>query len=811
MKKIIPVIVTFSMIHSVDALAREYSFDYKYFDEKKFNIFNYNLNDTGNYIVNSYVNNEFIGVEEIFFKNVNNKSTPCLTKEHLLNYGIIVSKFDRNVFDDEFCYVFDGNIKYNYDSGTQTLKLSVDNYVLKSKDNDIEDASLWDDGINAVLLNYRSSYLNANDSTKEQFSGQFEPGLNIGPWRLRNLTSWKKDSKQNKIETAYTYIERGLPSVKGKLTIGDKTTESDAFDSIPFRGVAIKSDENMTPYSIRHYMPVITGIAKTQAEVEVRQNGYLLYTTIVAPGPFEIKDSSLSNVVGGSYDVKIIESNGEIQTYSVPYSEPFFALAEGYFRYSLTAGDYRSSDDHVESKSFIEGSASYGFPWGISAFSGLQIADIYKSMSLGLSKDFGSIGAGSVDWKISKSKSEKDYQHGDAFGLKYNKSIDNSSTDINVANYYYSKEYRTLSEIFDTYSNGGYIVQTPRKSNFTLGVNQGLGNFGYLYFGFYRDNFWNGNDQNSISSRYNKNIGNTSLSLVYTKSRVENKYKFKDENIFSIWLSVPLGDRANNSVYANYQFASSDDRYATHEVGLTGSGFEQRLNWEIRERIKETHSEKTDTYVSGSWRGTYGQVGINYSYNNVHRNIGANLSGGVVIHDQGITLGQRLANTTALVEAKDVEGVRILTLPGTYTDYKGYTVTGMLSPYKKNTISVSPETIPEDSDIRQTDVKVIPSDGAIVKAKFFANKGANVLMEIKKKDGKYLPLGAIISVKDEGNVVKSTFIVGDNGNTYLSGLKKQGVLYAVWGANANEKCEIPYNIQHAKKTKNVFIMKGECR
>ncbi|EIW3861303.1 fimbria/pilus outer membrane usher protein, partial [Klebsiella pneumoniae] len=268
---------------------------------------------------------------------------------------------------------------------------------------------------------------------------------------------------------------------------------------------------------------------------------------------------------------------------------------------------------------------------------------------------------------------------------------------------------------------------------------------------------------------------------------------------------------ANNSVYANYQFASSDDRYATHEVGLTGSGFEQRLNWEIRERIKETHSEKTDTYVSGSWRGTYGQVGINYSYNNVHRNIGANLSGGVVIHDQGITLGQRLANTTALVEAKDVEGVRILTLPGTYTDYKGYTVTGMLSPYKKNTISVSPETIPEDSDIRQTDVKVIPSDGAIVKAKFFANKGANVLMEIKKKDGKYLPLGAIISVKDEGNVVKSTFIVGDNGNTYLSGLKKQGVLYAVWGANANEKCEIPYNIQHAKKTKNVFIMKGECR
>lgn len=751
MKKIISTLVCLFIVSPTESLSKEYRFDIEHhIDGDKYNVFNADITPPGNYMVDYYVNSEFVGAGEIYFRYIDNKLTPCVTKESLLAQGVIKGEVDEMLFDNEQCLEFNERISFSYNQATQILKLIIDDRILKKENDGIEDISLWDDGITAILLNYRTNYLKKSVGGKESLFGQIEPGINFGAWRLRNMISWRKTSKENEIESAYTYIERGIPSLKSRLVIGDKYTESDAFESIPFRGISLRSDENMIPYSMRSYIPAITGIAKTQAQVEVRQGGYLVYTTTVAPGPFEIKDSSLIKTWGGEFTVKIIEANGEIQSYIIPYSQPFFSLGEGYLRYNISAGDYRSSDSYVENNKFIEGSVSYGFPWGVSAFSGLQVAKNYNSLSLGFGKDFGAIGSVSVDWKSSSSKTnnEKNYSHGDAFGINYNKSIDSTSTNLNLSSYYfYSKNYKSLSETFDTYSSREFTSISPRKNNLTISVNQGLGDYGSLYLGLYRDTYWNGHNEDSISARYNKLLGFSSVSLAYTKSRLKNDNNYRYDNIFSMTVSVPLGSISKNATYARYQFSSSDGN-ANHEAGLAGSGLEQRLSWDVRKQIKEGDSSDTG-YLAASWRGTYGKIGINYSHSNIQRTFGANISGGVIIHDRGITLGQPLANTTALVEAEGVAGARVLTLPGTYTDYRGYTPAGTLTPYRKNIISIAPETLPDDTDIRQTDVKVIPSEGAIVLAKFTTTKGANVIMNATKKDGTFLPLGTVVSLKKE--------------------------------------------------------------
>lgn len=92
--------------------------------------------------------------------------------------------------------------------------------------------------------------------------------------------------KRKKFESAYIYAERGL-KIKSKLTVGDKYTSADLFDSVPFRGFSLNKDESMIPFSQRTYYPTIRGIAKTNATVEVRQNGYLIYSTSV---PRAIRD-----------------------------------------------------------------------------------------------------------------------------------------------------------------------------------------------------------------------------------------------------------------------------------------------------------------------------------------------------------------------------------------------------------------------------------------------------------------------------------------------------------------------------------------
>lgn len=99
-------------------------------------------------------------------------------------------------------------------------------------------------------------------------------------------------------------------------------------DSVPFRGGMVGSDDAIVTYSQRAFTPVVQGIARTQARIEVRQNGYVIYNTTVAPGPYALTDLPVS---GGGCDlqVTVFEANGTRQVFTVHYIEPAVALRQG--------------------------------------------------------------------------------------------------------------------------------------------------------------------------------------------------------------------------------------------------------------------------------------------------------------------------------------------------------------------------------------------------------------------------------------------------------------------------------------------------
>ncbi|MEB7742758.1 fimbria/pilus outer membrane usher protein, partial [Escherichia coli] len=117
----------------------------------------------------------------------------------------------------------------------------------------------------------------------------------------------------------------------------------------------------------REFAPVVRGIARSQARVEVRQNGYLIQSQTVAPGPFALTDLPLTGS-GGDLQVTVRESDGTTQVFTVPFTTPAIALREGYLKYSVTAGQYRSSDDAVEHASLGQATVMYGLPRGLTAF-----------------------------------------------------------------------------------------------------------------------------------------------------------------------------------------------------------------------------------------------------------------------------------------------------------------------------------------------------------------------------------------------------------------------------------------------------------
>ncbi|MBA1988956.1 fimbria/pilus outer membrane usher protein, partial [Escherichia coli] len=87
----------------------------------------------------------------------------------------------------------------------------------------------------------------------------------------------------------------------------------------------------------------IRGIAKSNAEVTVEQNNYVIYRTFVQPGAFEINDLyPTSN--SGDLTVTIKESDGSEQKFVQPFSSVALLQREGHLKYSLSAGEYRAGN-----------------------------------------------------------------------------------------------------------------------------------------------------------------------------------------------------------------------------------------------------------------------------------------------------------------------------------------------------------------------------------------------------------------------------------------------------------------------------------
>lgn len=125
---------------------------------------------------------------------------------------------------------------------SQQLLLSIPQIALRPQYTGIAPTSLWNDGITAFLMNYQASTFHSEfrgggmSSAADSMDVQLEPGLNLGAWRLRNLSSWQKQSlMKGQWQTSYTYAERGLYGLKVGSP-GERFSPSDVFDGIPFRG-----------------------------------------------------------------------------------------------------------------------------------------------------------------------------------------------------------------------------------------------------------------------------------------------------------------------------------------------------------------------------------------------------------------------------------------------------------------------------------------------------------------------------------------------------------------------------------------------
>ncbi|HAS3654424.1 TPA: fimbrial biogenesis outer membrane usher protein [Vibrio cholerae] len=776
---------------------------------------------SGIYLVEVLLNDTVVDTQELAFERGDNGTLQtCLSKASLVLYGVKVDNYPAlsgqstdkisALTASESCVDISAipGADVTFDFYSQQLRLSVPQVALIQEVRGLAPQALWDDGITAFLMNYQLSVNRTSSSSRygsynnEQWSAILEPGLNLGSWRLRNASSWQPGQWQN----TYTYAERGLDQWQSRMTLGERFTSSNVFDGVPLTGIMLATDEQMVPYEQRVYGPVVRGVARSQARVEVRQNGYLIFSTTVAPGPFEFNDIG-GGGSGGDLEVTVVESDGPSQVFTVTYATPAIALREGAFKYDVSIGNYRSANKLVEESSLGQFSLMYGLPFGLTVFGGGQVSSDYLASTVGMGASLGMLGALSIDNSHAKwQRQGYDVEEGHKWRLLYSKYVEPTKSSFSLRSNIYSENgFRSMADVLDSYSESavsdttGLLNRGLTKMSTSVSLGQSLGGWGNVNIAAihtrYRD--YRPSDR-SLRISYGITYKRASISLDWS-----NSYKgewdgraSRDERQLGMRFSYPLSFGQSQPTYVSYQLRDSSNKAQQHEIGVRGSAFDRSVSWDVREQrsIGNGKGGQDRSLLNLGWSSKYGVFNGSYGYGSDSQQITANAAGGLILHEDGLTLGQPLGSTVGLVVAPDAADMAVGSWPGVRTDPRGYTTLSGLSPYQVNEISVDPLSVPEDVSLSQTEVKVVPTSGAVVPVQFVTKKGANGIIRLSRPDGTLIPFGAVVVEEGKTRTGMNVGIVGYGGDVYLSGLDESGQLLVRWGSENNQQCVVDYHL-----------------
>ena len=781
----------------------------------------------GKYQVTMFINNNKIDTRDVLFTlqkdaQGNDSLQPCLSLDELTHLGIKTKDYSKLAAKGE-CADLSAipSASATFRIKNQQLLLSIPQSALGQVPRGYIDPKEYDEGITAGILNYsvNASQSHARQHGKADNSSQFinlRPGFNTGAWRVRNYSTWNHNSDggqgDGKLTPVYTYAQRDIVGLKSELTVGQSSTQADVFDSVSYTGAQLATESDMLPDSERGYAPVVRGTAHSNAQVVVRQNGYVIYQNTVAPGAFEINDLYPTGS-SGDLNVTVKETDGSESHFVVPFASVPVLQREKHLKYSIAAGRYRSYDKEVEKTPFAQGSAIYGLPHGVTVYGGTQQSSHYHSAALGAGKNVGDLGAFSVDVTRAKALLKKrKTSNGQSLRLRYSKNFTATGTHFSLAGYRYnSKGFYTLQDTMESWTSANdWSAPQQRRARAEATVDQTLGDkWGSVTLSLVKESYWSQRqDMTSLSVNYNNSWHGVSYSLSYSVNKNSDDTDEDGKSIsydrqIGLNVSVPL-DRWLPNTWANYSLNNGKDG-TTHNLGLNGTALEgDKLSWNVQQGL-DSANNNISTSMNADYKGTYGEVRGGVSQDSHQHTVNAGIQGGIVAHSDGVTFGQTLGETVVLIKAPGTHGTHVANQTGVETDYRGYTLVPFVTPWRHNPISLDTETLPDDADVTHASQTVTPTRGAIVRASFDTRVGNRVLMTLAWKD-KPLPFGATVTTEDKS----SEFIVGNDGLVYLTGLPQQGRLFVSWGKEASEHCVADYALTQEKDDTNIINAAAQC-
>lgn len=768
----------------------------------------------GRYKVTVFVNQTQVDERELEFIQQDAQLVPVLNAGYLARLGVNTGAFpgfqalhEGDTFSDPGQFIPDASVKFDF--AENRLDFSIPQAAMRQKSRGVIPPEQWDDGIPAAFIDYNltGSTTHINNIHDSDNFLSLRSGFNLGPWRVRNASSVEYGSDHH-WQTQGTSVKRAIKRWKSELMLGDGYTSGDVFDSFQFTGMQLASDENMLPDSERGFAPTIRGIAHSNARISVRQYGYIIYETYVAPGPFVINDL-FPTAQSGDLDVTIRESDGSERKFTQPWAAVPFMLREGRVKFSASAGKFTSPDADGETPSFVQASAFYGLASSLTLYGGAQLSNHYQALAIGVGKDFGQLGAVGIDTLAARAQLTDNRQaQGQQLRAQYHKNFATTDTSLDLSsNHYTTRDFYSFSEANDYRDPDQHIEN--RRNRTELSLTQDFGGWGNISASFYRQKYWDASAvDKTVHVGYYANYKGISWSLGYylTRSRSDDS---DNERSLNLSVSVPLSRWLPGGT-TSYSLNNNLNGHTTQQVSLYGTALAQdQLSYNIQQGF-DNQAHVANSNLALAWHGGSGSASLGYSHDRYNDRLNYGAAGGIVATQYGVTLSQSLGDTIGLIRAEGAPQVQIEGATNVHTDFRGYAVMPTLSAYHKNTLSLDTETLADEVDLEQNSQTVIPTSGAVVLANYHAHVGVRTLITLTYQ-GRPLPFGANAFVTGANEAASSTGIVGDGGQVYLSGVPLHGVLHASWRLQGQAiRCSAPITLPAATEFSPVRLLAAKC-
>ncbi|MDQ0705921.1 outer membrane usher protein FimD/PapC [Pseudomonas sp. W3I7] len=679
------------------------------------------------------------------------------------------------------------------DPATLTVSLVVPTEAMRPVQQDI---SGYETGGFAGLLNYDLSgfYNRFGDDASRFGSANTEVGFNAGDWivRSRQVQTWQDGlSRSTHLEA---YAQRTFASHQAVLQAGQINLYNPVLSGAQITGIQV-----LTEHALQEQGEgaLIQGIANSPAQVEVRQNGALIHSTVVPAGPFTLNDVRRLNT-RSDVEVTVKESVGGERRFTVPAAMLGLGLpAPGY---SVAAGRVRNVGD-----------AKGDDPWVVSAgWTGALHPQLTLGTGVLAASEYRSAGAslGWLPWLDSQIQLSTQLSNSQGWEKVSGVQTDLSWSQrlgekwsISAANSWRSVGYRELEE--STYERDDSPGRNSERRNSRYRDQQSL-NLGWSHpllgafsAGVSRSANFAGDSSSRALASWGTSIGAVSLSA---SAEWQMGGSQQQDNAVYLNVSVPLGEsRRMRSWVRN---SGGENR--------TGLGITEQIDDQLSYRVSAEHDSsdhQVETTLGVSALPRYSQLDFSYSRSDAERSsYQGGARGGVVLHSDGMTFSPYpVRDTFALISVGDMSGIKLSTPSGpVWTDWQGQAVVPQVAAYGRSPVEVQTRSLPRNADINNGLAMISAGRGAVDRVEFGVGLTRRMLLTVSNDQGAPLPAGASVSTAS-GEFVT---LVQDGSQVFLPNVLEQPTLWITTPQGG--RCELRYELP-AKVDPSVYFETAPAR